>query len=197
MPTVTPPELVNKIAERLQELEPDIQRMARRWARDCPDDWEDLAQEARLAIYQQLKQDPETPRSHLMQQAKSQIVDYRELGKSVDGKLDRTYHRTTVWRLASLDAAPEVVGAEYSSLHFRSHRLRPVEDLALDRVTYGELRRRLTGQQAQYLSLRLQGYASREITAIMGVTRWGRHRLQEEIKEQARDILLAAAPCTP
>jgi DNA-directed RNA polymerase specialized sigma24 family protein len=142
------------IAERLQELEADIQRMARRWARDCPDDWEDLAQEARLAIYQQLKQDPETPRSHLMQHAKSQIVDYRELGKSVDGKLDRTYHRTTVWRLASLDASPEVVGAEYSGLYFRSHRLRPVEDLALDRVTYGELRQRLTGQQAQYLSLR-------------------------------------------
>ena len=102
-----------------------------------------------------------------------------------------------VRRLASLDAAPEVVGAEYTGLYFRSHRLRPVEDLALDRVTYGELRRRLTGQQAQYLSLRLQGYTSREITAIMGVTRWEGARLRQEIKRQAADISLAATPCTP
>jgi DNA-directed RNA polymerase specialized sigma24 family protein len=96
VPTVTPPGLSDKFWARIQELEPDIQRMVRHWSWDCPDSWEDLAQEARLAIYLQLKQDPETPRNHLMQHAKSAILHYRQRGRSVDGKLNRIARRSHV-----------------------------------------------------------------------------------------------------
>ncbi len=196
IPKVTHPELLEKIAERLQELEPDIKRMARRWARDCPDDWEDLAQEARLAIHQQLEEQPDTPRNHLFQVAKRGIVDYRKRGKSVDGKLYRTYKRRVVWALVSLDA-PDVVPAEYSGLYFRPHQLRPVEDLALEQVAYETMMRRLTEQQARYLSLRLQGYSGRQVDALMGVTQWGGRLLREAIQRQAQDILLPALPAPP
>ena len=188
---------MNKIAERLQELEPDIKRMARRWSWNCPDDREDLAQEARLAIYQQLKQDPETPRSHLMQHAKNGILHYRQRGRSVDGKLYPTARRSHVWEIVSLDADPGMELIDDGSPYFRAHQLRPVEDLALDRETYKEITRRLSEQQAQYLALKLQGYASRQIVELMGMTQWGGHCLRQQIRRQAGDLLLAAAPCTP
>jgi hypothetical protein len=94
--------------------------------------------------------------------------------------------------MVSLDADPGVELANNNSLYFRSHQLRPVEDLVLDKVAWGELRRRLTGQQARYLSLRLRGYSVREVNALMGVNQWGGTCLREEIKRQARDILQEA-----
>lgn len=189
--------LVEKIEARIQELEPDIRKMVRHWSWDCPESWEDLAQEARLAIYLQLKQDPETPRSHLMQHAKCAILRYRQRGRSVDGKLNRMARRSHVWKMVSLDADPGIELIDDGSPYFRAHQLTPVEDLVLDKVTYQEMTRRLSEQQAQYLALKLQGYASRQIVAMMGMTQWGGHRLREEIKRQARDILQEAAPCTP
>lgn len=192
MPSLTPRELLEKIEGRIQELDGEIRTLARRWAWDCPDNWEDLAQEARCAIYQQLKQDPGCPRSYLFSHAKDAILDYRKKGASVDGKLDRTYHRTRVWQLASLDTGPEVVPAEYSGLYFKPHQLRPVEDLALADVVYGELVARLTGPQSQYLALRLQGYSGRQVDALMGVNQSRGARLRKEIKRQARDILQPA-----
>ena len=49
----------------LSQLEPDIQRMAKCWALDDPAAWEDLAQEARIGIIQELRKNPNSPRSHL------------------------------------------------------------------------------------------------------------------------------------
>ena len=123
-------------------------------------------------------------------------MDYRRKGKSVDGKLHRSFRRQFVWAMVSLDA-PEVVPAEYSGLYFRPHQLRPVEDLALAEVIYGELMGRLTGPQAQYLALRLQGLSFREVSALMGITEWGGRRLRAAIERQAQDILQEAPPCTP
>ena len=143
--------LLERIEQRLDDLDKGIQSMARTWARDDPDVWEDLAQEGRLAIYQELKENPESPSAHLFQRAKHVILDYRKKGKSVDGKLFRTFGRPRVWMLTSIDANPKVL------LVFRSRWANPVQDQALARVTYGELRERLTGQQAQYLTLLIQG----------------------------------------
>ena len=53
------------IEETLNKLDPDIKKLAKHWARDCPYDWEDLAQEARVAIYLELKAKPASPRNHL------------------------------------------------------------------------------------------------------------------------------------
>ena len=62
-----------------------------RWSKDSMDDWEDLAQEARLSIYQELKHKPDSPRAHLFQRAKHEILDYRKKGKSVDGRLHKSF----------------------------------------------------------------------------------------------------------
>jgi DNA-directed RNA polymerase specialized sigma24 family protein len=179
------------IEETLTKLDPEIQKLAKRWARDCPDAWEDLAQEARLAVYLELKAKPASPRTHLFRQAKHKILNYRKLGKSVDGKLDKTYGRQRVWPLVSLDA-PDAVVADRSNLYFKPHQLKPVEDLALTLVAYAELKGRLTAQQGQYLSLKLQGYNAREADVLLRVTRGQGQRLRDEIKEEAGKTLLAS-----
>ena len=176
------------IEGRIQELEPEIERMAHRWSRDFPDDWEDLAQEIRLAMYHKLKHEPDSPRNFLFQMAKRAMIDHRRKGKSVDGKLYRDYGRRIVWLLVTLDGGPEVVPAEYSGLYVRPHQLRPVEDLALTEVLYEELVGKLTGPQARYLALRLQGLSHREVHALMDMTEWQGRGLRREIKKQATEI---------
>ena len=188
---------LEKIEGRIQELEPDIERMAHRWSMDHPDDWEDAAQEIRLAMYHKLKDEPDCPRNYLFQVAKRAMIDHRRKGKSVDGKLYRDYGRRIVWLLVTLDADPEVVPAEYSGLYVRPHQLRPVEDLALAEVVYGELVARLTRPQAQYLALRLQGLSFREVHALMGMTEWQGRGVRAGIKKQAREVLREDAECTP
>ena len=200
LPTITPPAValpeveaqLDKIRARIQEVDGEIQMLARRWAWNCPGDWEDLAQEARCAIYQQLKQDPACPRSYLFQHAKQAILDYRKKGASVDGKLDPTYHRTKVWRLATLDAGPGAELDNNGSLYFKPHQLRPVEELALARVAGGALMGRLNGQQARYLCLRLQGYTWREADELLGLSPRKGRWVREAIKEQAMGILPVA-----
>ena len=58
-----PPSYPDGIGAILEALEPDIKKLAMRWSKDSLDDWEDLAQEARLAIYQELRNRPDSPRA--------------------------------------------------------------------------------------------------------------------------------------
>jgi DNA-directed RNA polymerase specialized sigma24 family protein len=203
MSTLTRPdpsaEGLETIDETLTKLEPEIQKLAKHWSRDCPDNWEDLAQEARVAIYLELKAKPASPRTHLFRQAKHEILDYRKMGKSVDGKLDKTYKRAHIWEMVSLDAEgsvfigadPVVVVAARSNLYFKPHQLRPVEDLAVTRVAYEELKGRLTEQQRQYLSLRLQGYKQREAEVLLGLSHRRGACLRDAVREEAGIVLLA------
>ena len=191
MSNITAPELLETIDETLTKLDAEIRDLAKRWARDCPDAWEDLAQIARVAIYLKLKVKPASPRPHLFRRAKHEILDYRKTGKSVDGKLDKAYRRTHIWELASLDADPVVVVAASSNLYFKPHQLRPVEDLAVTRVAYEELRSRLTEQQRQYLALRLQGYKQREAEVLLGLSHGRGACLRDEVREEAGNVLLS------
>ena len=195
MSSTTSAEPIAKIEEVITKLDPDIQRLAKHWARNCPDDWEDLAQEARLGVYQKLKENPACPRHHLFHHAKSKILDYRKKGASVDGKLHQTHRRSHVWELVSLDANPAGVSAQNSSLyskpHQPRHQPRPVEDQAVTWVAYGELRERLTDQQRQYLSMRLQGYECREADIALGLSRTQGERLRIKVQRQAEHVLLA------
>ena len=180
---MTSPELLKMIEERLADLDPDIRALARTWSRDSPDAREDLAQEVRLAIHRELLANLDSPRNHLFQRARHVIIDYRKRGKSVDGKLNRTHRRRQVWKLASLDADPGVARA------VQSRQPRPVEDLALARVAYDELRERLTERQAQYLALRLQGYQGTEVDCLLGLSKKQGFLLRRKIKEAAQECL--------
>ena len=177
------PELLQRIEERLTALDPDIRALARTWSRDHPDAGEDLAQEVRLAMHRELLANPDCPRNHLFQRARHVIIDYRKRGKSVDGKLNRTHNRRRVWQLASLDADPGAARA------VQSPQLRPVEDLALARVAYGELMERLTRQQAHYLARRLQGYSGREVDAFLGLSANQGVTIRQKIRAAARECL--------
>ena len=64
--------------------------MARTWARDNPDVWEDLAQEARLAIYLELKENPETPLDPLMEQSE-------ELADTLRGRMRLLWVKACHW----------------------------------------------------------------------------------------------------
>jgi transcriptional regulator len=66
-----------------------------------------------------------------------------------------------------------------------------VEDLALTRVTYEELRGRLTEQQRQYLALRLQGYKQREADVLLGLSHRRGACLRDQVREEAGKTLLA------
>jgi hypothetical protein len=66
-----------------------------------------------------------------------------------------------------------------------------VEDLALTRVAYEELRDRLTEQQRQCLSLRLQGYNRRETDELLGLSKKRGARLRDEIRKASGNVLLA------
>ena len=61
--------------EALEACEEDIKKLAKAWARDSPDDWEDLAQEARMGIAQELRNNPNSPRHYLFRRAKHEILD--------------------------------------------------------------------------------------------------------------------------
>ena len=190
MSTITRPEVQGTIEEILTELEPDIQNLAKHWSRERPDDWEDLAQVARVAIYLELKAKPDSPRTHLFHEAKYKILTYRTKGSSVDGRLHPGFRGHRVYAVVSLAAPDTVVGAR-SNLYFKPHQLRPVEDLALTLVAYGELMRRLTKQQRRYLSLKLQGFNRRQTDKLLGVTAWRGTWLRDEIRRAAGELLLA------
>ena len=190
MPNITRPEVLETIEETLTKLDPDIQKLAKHWSRERPDAWEDLAQEVRVAIYLELKAKPASPRTHLFHEAKYKILTYRTKGSSVDGRLHPGFRGHRVYAVVSLAAPDAVVGAR-SNLYFKPHQLRPVEDLALTLVAYGELMRRLTKQQRQYLSLKLQGFNRRQTDKLLGVTAWRGTCLRDEIRKAAGEILLA------
>lgn len=177
-----------QVGDFLADYDDDIRKLARAWSRDSPDHWEDLAQEARLGIYQELREKPNSPRHHLFRRAKHEILDYRKRGKSVDGKLDKTYKRDKVWHLAIMDADPGHVLSQTSSLHYRSRDRRPVEELAVSNLTYWELSKKLTDTEEQYLSLKLQGYNKKESRILLGLTPHQEVQLCDSLREKAKAV---------
>jgi len=169
-------------------LDSDIRKLARHWSRDNPDEWEDLAQEARLDISLELRYNPNAPRTYLFRRAKHEILDYRKRGKSVDGKLDQTYKRQHVWDLVSLSRDPKHVFADGNSPCFRRYQRHPVEEEALGRLAYQELREMLTQVEDSYLSLRLQGYSRTESTSILGLRPYQSRRVVSSIRVKARSV---------
>jgi len=83
------------------ELRQWIHALAGRWTRDRRDFREDLEQEALLAIW--LKGETQAPLDHQLQTARHRMLSVRKLGKSVDGKLDTTYKRSTMYLVLSME----------------------------------------------------------------------------------------------
>ena len=180
---------------RLEQLEPDIRRLARRWCRDRPDAADDLAQVARLAMWLMLKERPDAPVQHLKYRAKQEILDEKKLGRSVDGRLDPVTRRAFRWLIVSLDA-PRLDGQEpladsLASGPVHAHNLweSPVEEEALGRVLYQTLRELLTPREDTLLALLLLGYLHKEAGAMLRLTKQQVHRTHQAIQRKAVVLL--------
>ena len=180
---------------RLEQLEPDIRRLARRWARDKPDAADDLAQVARLAMWLMLKERPDAPVSHLMCKAKEDILDEKKLGRSVDGRLDPVTRRAFRWLIVSLDA-PRLDGQEpladtlaSGPVHAHNPWESPVEVEALGRLLYQALRELLTPREDALLTLLLMGYGPKGAGALLELTKQQAFRTRQAIQRKAVVLL--------
>lgn len=180
---------------RLEALEPAIQRTANFWCMGRPDVRDDLAQVARLAVWEELRRRPDASDLHLVYRAKQEILDEKKLGRSVDGRLDPVTRRSFRWLLVSLDA-PRLDGQEpladtLASGPVRAHNLweSPVEEEALGRVLYQTLRELLTPREDALLALLLLGYQHKEIRALLGLTKQQVYRTHQSIQRKAVVLL--------
>ena len=189
-----PPPYPNGVGAILDALEPEIKRLARRWSKDSPDDWEDLAQEARLGIHQRLKDEPDAPKRYLLQSGRRGILEYRKRGKSVDGKRNQGYKRQFVWVLSSLDVDLDEAFSAEASLFFHTWQASPVEDIAIPRLVCGELRKLLTATEAAYLSLLLQGHLCQEVDTLLGLTCYKGQKTRNSIRAKARQTFEESEP---
>jgi DNA-directed RNA polymerase specialized sigma24 family protein len=186
---------IQEPAARLEQLEPNIRRLARRWSRGCVAYQEDLAQLARLAMWLMLKERPDAPVPHLIHRAKQEILDEKKLGRSVDGRLDPVTRRAFRWLIVSLDA-PRLDGQEpladtLASGPVHAHNLweSPVEEEALGRILYQTLRDLLTPREDALLALLLLGYQHKEAGALLSLTKQQVHRTHQSIQRKAVVLL--------
>jgi DNA-directed RNA polymerase specialized sigma24 family protein len=181
---------------RLTQIEPDIRRLARVLCLGQRDAQEDLAQVGRLAIWQKLQRQPGAPEPLLQCVAKRAMIDSREQGRSVDGRLDPVTRRAFRWLIGSLDApqresqGPLTNGLASDALdgfHALSLWGAPTEDEALGRVLYAMLRGILTPREDAVLTLLLVGYPYRHVERLLHLTpkevEWSRRQLQKKLAQ--------------
>lgn len=182
---------------RLAEVSGYIGYQSHLYSRNAPDQKEDIAQIAREAVVEKLRDDPDCPVSHLKVRAKSAIINFRKQGKSVDGKLDES-DRAKTYDSFSLDAPVT------ENSHTRRGELvgdapgfaqRITEERALNRVSMQHLRGQLSDQENQVLSMRLDGASWQEVVNSYGYGAGDyRSPVRRRIEEAARKVLDTEAP---
>jgi DNA-directed RNA polymerase specialized sigma24 family protein len=145
------------------ELRQRIHALAGRWTRDRWDVREDLEQEALLAIW--LKGETKAPLSHQLQTAQHRMLSVRKLGKSVDGKLDSTYKRSTMYLVLSMEQ--QGIGKGDSLLPFQDLLPSPsrVEEYIVAKLTVLEILDTLEPEEHHCVLLLCQGFTMQEIAA--------------------------------
>jgi DNA-directed RNA polymerase specialized sigma24 family protein len=181
---------------RLEEMEPLVRRLARRWARDRPTA-DDLAQVARLAMWLILKERLDAPIAHLVRGAQEALFDESIRGKSVDGRLNGVFRRPRQYTVQSLqDPYGRLDGTLEDALAggpVHAHNLweSPTEGEAMGHILYEALRALLSLQEDAVLLLLLAGYRQYEIGPALGLTekqvRWARQRLQRKLRTLTDD----------
>lgn len=193
---------------RLERMESDVRRLAARCARDAPDHLEDLAQVARLALWQALRRRPDAPEPLLVRIAERAMLTERRRGRSVDGRLGLDTRRATRWLMQSLDApqreSQEPLGDALESGPVHAHNLweSPTEAEAMGHVLYEMLRAILTPQEDAVLTLLLVGYRYRDVERVLHLTEkqvlWAQRLLQKKLalltEEVPPPIILKGRP---
>ena len=159
--------------EPSQEVRAKVRYIAWRWSRDRPDYLEDLYQEGLLAIW--LRGETQAPLNHQLRTAQNRVLSVRKLGRSVDGKLDRSYRRPRPWGVIFLDGFdPPGPGGSW------------VEEQALGRIALQELMALLERHEIETLSLIYQGFTPAEVARRLQLRRSEVYRTIEGIREKLR-----------
>jgi DNA-directed RNA polymerase specialized sigma24 family protein len=146
-----------------EELCAAVWSLARRWSRDRPDAREDLAQEALLAIW--FKGETDAPLRYQLRTAQNRMLSVRKLGKSVDGKLDASYHRTRRYAVVPLGQRAVVGSGDMLPLHDVLPSTFLVERYVVSKLRLLELLSVLATDERVCVALLCAGFTPREIVA--------------------------------
>ena len=145
--------------------------LAWRWSMGQVDYLDDLYQEGLLAIW--LKGETQAPINHQLRTAQNRMLSVRKLGRSVDGKLDRSYRRPRPWPMVSLDRM---------SGHIASRSR--IEEHVVDLLTVLEMMSLLDPQRRRCLALLYQGFTLAEVAGQLQKSRAEVDKIVSDIREQ-------------
>lgn len=177
---------------RLDEVDGFIQIKATNMSMGDPMLAEDLAQQAREAVVRRLREYPDCPYSHLVNEARDAIFRYRAKGKSVDGLLyqrGRARQYDIISLEAPLDNEAESSEGEISLGELLSDPGQPqrfTEERAMIQVLLDTVRDHLSPKGNDALTLRLWGYTWKEIRTELNLS----YRTMERVKNDVTQIFL-------
>ncbi len=170
-----------------EELCTAVRSLACGWSRDCPDVREDLEQEALLAIW--AKGETEAPLRHQLRTAQHRMLSVRKLGKSVDGKLDGSYHRSRRYPVVSVDQGVSVAGGDVLPLQELLPSAFLVERYVVSKLRLLELVAVLTPDEHACVALLCAGFTQREVGELTRVSPPAVTRSLQAARRKLRPLL--------
>ena len=146
-----------------EELRAAVRALAARWSRDRPDVREDLEQEALLAIW--AKGETDAPLRYQLRTARNRMLSVRKLGRSVDGKLDGSYHRARRYVVVSVERDAVAAGGDGLPLHDLLPATFLVEPYVVGKLRLLELLSVLAADERACVGLLCAGFTPGELVA--------------------------------
>ena len=178
----------------LEQMEPKIVILSRVWCFEQRELVEDLQQEARLAVWRALQQQPNSHAAFLKRVAEYAMLHYRKRGRSVDNLLDPR-RRSVHWQAVSVDYVPpdgqQPLEDTLTSAPFHAHNVwqSPTEDEAVGHLLCEMLRTVMTPREDAVLLLLLEGYTSSEAGHRLGIPHCSSWRAMKRLQRKAREVL--------
>ncbi|MQA00739.1 MAG: hypothetical protein GEU80_15685 [Dehalococcoidia bacterium] len=127
---------------------------------------EDLEQEALLAIW--AKGMTDAPLRHQLRTAQHRMLSVRKLGKSVDGKLDGSYHRSRRYIVVSVEQGAAAAEGDVLPLHDVLPAAFLVEPYVVSKLRLLELLSVLAADERDCVELLCAGFTPREVIERSG-----------------------------
>ena len=161
---MTNQELESVYEERMNRLAPYI--------RSIPND--DLAQEARIGIYEALKKDPDANNTYLRRSAGWRIANSLKRGRSVDnGHWKRDQIKIVHHDQSSADGM--------FSFIFKNRMVIPLDDLVNDKIGMDRFVTYLTDVERKIVNHKLDGWPDNRIEAELNISHRQFMKIREEI----------------
>jgi hypothetical protein len=161
---MTHQELNRLYEERMNHLSPYI--------RTIPDD--DMAQEAKIGIFQALKKDPGANDTYLKQGARWQMINSSRRGKSVDNGWKRGQVKILHYATAEADGV--------FSFIFKNRMNIPLDELVIDKITTQGFFDTLTEIERMIVNYKLDGLPNRKIEFRLNISHSRFKKIRKEIR---------------